>query len=103
MWPTGEDQPCGLHSELAGWPDQGQCRHCAGGVNGAVRIYVTNTTDVVLDIDGYFVAGPASTLSLLSAAALPRGRHPQKPTSPLGVPILVWRQPRDFSVLSSTL
>ena len=29
------------------------------GANGAVSVYVTDTTNVILDIDGYF--GPASS------------------------------------------
>ena len=33
------------------------------GSNGAVSVYVTNTTDVVIDIDGYFTPVTGSTLA----------------------------------------
>ena len=33
------------------------------GVSGAVSVYVTNTTDVILDIDGYFAPPSQSTLT----------------------------------------
>src|ERR1039458_3626412 len=33
------------------------------GTNGAVSIYVTNTTNVILDINGYFAPPSGSTLA----------------------------------------
>ena len=70
----------------------------------AVSVFVTDTTDVVLDIDGYFAPPAASTLAVLSADAMPRGRHAQDrlPARP-GRPHLVGRRPRDFPVLNSHL
>ena len=54
IWPTGEAQP-GLDYELTRRPHQGQRRHCPGWeTNGAVSVFVTDTTNVILDIDGYF-------------------------------------------------
>ena len=52
----------GLHPEFAGWTRQGQRRDRACGNVGAVSVYVTDTTNVVLDIDGYFAPGNSSTL-----------------------------------------
>ena len=36
------------------------------GTQGAVSVYVTNTTDVVLDIDGYFAPTSGFDAGLLS-------------------------------------
>ena len=58
-------RPAGsLDHELAGWARQSQCRdRSRRAASGAVSVYVTNTTDVVLDIDGYFAPVSGSTLA----------------------------------------
>ena len=53
-----------------------------GGTGDAVSVYVTDTTNVVLDIDGYFEPSTAETLAVLSADAVPRCRHAQIRTAP---------------------
>ena len=72
------------------------------GASGAVSIFVTNTTDVALDIDGYFV--PTSNLTLAFYPLPPcrvvdtrNGNFPQG----LGPPQLSAKSRRDFPVLSS--
>lgn len=55
MWPTGQPQP--LVSTLND-PSGTVLANAAivpAGTNGAVTVYATNTTDVILDINGYFV------------------------------------------------
>ena len=66
-----------FYPELGGWPGEGQRRHRARGSQGAVSVFVSNTTDVVLDIDGYF-APQQLDAGVLSADAVPGGRHPQQ-------------------------
>ena len=56
------------------------------GTSGAVSVYVSNTTDVVLDIDGYFAPSGGSTLAVLSADAVPRAGYPQR-QRPAGRPV----------------
>jgi hypothetical protein len=46
------------------------------GVSGAVSVYVTDTTNVILDIDAYFAPASLRHLSVLSADALPHSGHP---------------------------
>jgi YVTN family beta-propeller protein len=57
VWPTGEDQPA-----VSTLNSDGRVKANAAivpaGAGGAVRVYVTDTTDLVLDIAGYFVAAP---------------------------------------------
>ena len=70
------------------------------GTGGAISIYATDTTDVALDINGYFV--PASSSSLAFFPLTPcRVADTRKPTGPLGGPSLQAAQERDFPVLSS--
>jgi uncharacterized repeat protein (TIGR03803 family) len=61
IWPTGEAQPI---TSLLNSPD-GRTKADAAivpvGNNGAVSVYVSNTTNVILDIDGYFTAPGSGT------------------------------------------
>jgi hypothetical protein len=53
-WPAGQPQP--LVGTLSS-PQAGVVSDAAivpAGANGAISIYVSNTTDVIIDIDGYF-------------------------------------------------
>ena len=45
------------------------------GASGAVSVYVTNTTDVVIDIDGYFAPIKLDT-GFLPAHSLPCAGYP---------------------------
>ncbi len=59
IWPTGQNQP---YVSTMNSPDGRTKANAAivpAGGNGAVSVYATDTTDVILDIDGYF-APPGS-------------------------------------------
>jgi uncharacterized repeat protein (TIGR03803 family) len=64
IWPTGESQP--IVSTLNS-PDGRVKANAAivpaGTPSGSVSVYVTDTTNVILDIDGYFAARDGSTLA----------------------------------------
>ena len=72
------------------------------GTNGGVSVYVTNATQVILDIDGYFV--PAGTASALSFYPLTpcRVADTRNATGPLGGPSLGANTSRAFPVQSSS-
>jgi hypothetical protein len=73
----------------------------AGSPNGSVSVFVTNTTNVVLDINGYFVPSNGSTLAFypLTPCRIADTRHAN---GPLGGPYLTGGQERDFPVLQSS-
>jgi hypothetical protein len=56
IWPTGEAQP--ITSLLNSYDGRTKANAAIvpAGNNGAVSVFVSNTTDVILDIDGYFTA-----------------------------------------------
>jgi len=61
MWPTGQAQP--LVSTLNS-PDGRVKANAAivpAGAGGAISAYVTNSTDLILDVNGYFVSVETST------------------------------------------
>jgi DNA-binding beta-propeller fold protein YncE len=100
IWPTGEDQP---NVSTLNSPDGRVKANAAivpAGYQGAVSVFVSNTTDLVLDIDGYFAPPGGSTLAFYS---LPPCRvvDTRNANGDLGGPYLSGGVPRDFPVLNS--
>ena len=71
------------------------------GYQGAVSVYSTDTTDVVLDIDGYFTAPSLQTLQFYPLTPC-RLVDTRGPNGPLGGPRLPAQQERDFPLLMNT-
>ena len=70
------------------------------GTNSAVSVYASNTTDVVLDIDGYFAPTSTSPLSFYPLTPC-RVLDTRNANGPLGGPYLKSGVERDFPVQSS--
>ena len=100
IWPTGQEQPVVSTMNSLDGRIKANAAIVPAGTIGRGQLYVTNTTNVVLDIDGYFAPGTGSTLAVLSADAVPRGRHAQANGRP-GRSLSAAGQPRDFPVLES--
>jgi len=100
VWPTGVAQP--LVSLLN---SDGRVKANAAivpaGTGGAISVYATDTTDFVLDINGYFV--PSTSASALEFYPLTpcRVADTRNPSGSLGGPSLVGMQTRAFPILSS--
>jgi hypothetical protein len=73
IWPTGEAQPVVSTMNSPDGRIKANAAIVPAGSQGAVSVYVSNTTDVILDIDGYFTTPGSGDLSVLSADALPPG------------------------------
>ena len=71
------------------------------GTNGAVTVDSSSTTNVVLDIDGYFVPTSGATLALYPLPPC-RVADTRRPDDPLGGPYLMADQERDFPVLDAS-
>ncbi len=64
LWPTGETQPLvSTLNSLAGTVTA-NAAIVPAGTDGDVSVYVTNTSDVVMDVDGYFAPPAAEGLAL---------------------------------------
>ena len=48
------------------------------GANGAVSVFVSDASDVIIDINGYFAAPGGPGRSLLPGDSVPRGGHPRE-------------------------
>jgi hypothetical protein len=70
VWPAGEMQPVvSTLNSLDGRIKANAAIVGAGSGAGAVSVYATNTTDVILDLDGYFeTAVPNTTLAFFPVA-----------------------------------
>lgn len=100
IWPTGEDQP--LVSTLN---SDGRVKANAAivpaGYNRSVSVYATDTTDLILDIDGYFASPSASTYQFFTLPPCRVADTRLTPNGPLAGPHLNANQKRDFPVMTS--
>jgi hypothetical protein len=102
IWPTGESEP--VVSTLNSKDGRVKANAAivpAGTPSGAVSVYVTNTTNVILDIDGYFTAPASGTYQFYT---LPPCRlvDTRGADGNLGGPRLLAQTPRSFPLLQSS-
>ena len=101
IWPSGEGQPTvSTLNSLDGRVKANAVIVPAGAPSGAVSVYVTNTTNVILDINGYFIPANGSTLEFYPVTPC-RVADTRAPNGPLGGPPLVGGHERDFPVVTS--
>ncbi len=101
IWPTGQDQPLvSLMNSLDG-RIKANAAIVPGGADDAVSVYVSDTTNVVIDIDGYFASADDSTLAFYPLTPC-RVVDTRNANGHLGGPFLASGVERDFPVLEST-
>ena len=101
IWPTGEDQPYVSTLNSYDGRTKANAAIVPAGYQGAVSVYVTNTTDLILDIDGYFA--PASDQTSQFYPLTPcRVIDTRGDVGDLGGPFLSAGVERDFPVLESS-
>jgi hypothetical protein len=97
IWPAGQAQP--LASTLN---SDGRVKANAAivpaGVNGGVSVYVTDSTQLIIDISGYFVAGDVASALEFFPLAPCRIADTRGAAGPSGGPSLVGGQNRAFAI-----
>jgi hypothetical protein len=102
LWPSGQPQPLvGTLNSLDGRIKSDAAIVPSGG-NGAISIFATDTTDVVLDINGYFVPGDDPAALAFYPLTPCRIADTRNSTGPLGGPSLAAQVTRSFPVLASS-
>ncbi len=103
IWPTGESQPAVSTLNSPDGRIKANAAIVQAGTNGAVNVFVSDTTNVILDIDGYFAPPSSSTRSFynLPPCRVADTRNNNFPQG-LGPPSLQAGMSRDFPVLNST-
>ena len=97
LWPTGQSQPVVSTLNSFAGTVVANAAIVPAGEGGAVNVFVSGDTDVILDIDGYFDATWAAP-SWFYAVAPCRLADTRGATGPFGGPSLVAGQTRDFPV-----
>ena len=102
VWPTGESQP--LVSTLNSYDGRIKANAAImpAGTGGAISVYATDQTDVVIDISGYFVADTSSSALAFFAMTPCRLVDTRNADAPLGGPYLTAGQDRAFPILTSS-
>jgi len=102
VWPTGALQPFVATLTSLDGRVRTNAATVPAGTNGAVSVFATDTTDVVLDINGYFV--PATDPAGLAFYPLTpcRVADTRNSAAPLGGPSLAAQSTRTFPVAQSS-
>ena len=102
VWPLGWPRPLASTLNSLDGRIKADAAIVPVGNGGAISVYATDKTDVILDIDGYFV--PATDASALAFNPLTPCRiaDTRDATGSFGAPMLPGEQSRTFPVLSST-
>ena len=100
-WPAGSPQP--FVSTLNAPPGivTANAAIVPAGVNGAISVYATQATDLVIDINGYFAPPGAGSLDFFTVTPC-RILDTRLSVGPLGGPIMGAGESRSFPVPSST-
>lgn len=101
LWPSGQSQPLVATLNSVDGRIKSNAAIVPAGGNGAISVFATDTTDVILDINGYFVPGN-NTAALAFYPLTPcRVADTRNSTGPLGGPSLTAEGVRSFPILAS--
>ncbi len=101
IWPTGENQPNISTLNSVDGRVKANAAIVPAGSQGAVSVFVSNTSDVVLDIDGYFAPPASSTLAFYPLTPCRVADTRQGNPFGLGAPFLHGQVKRRFPILNS--
>jgi hypothetical protein len=101
IWPTGKTQPLVSTMNSPDGRTKANAAIVPAGAGGSVSVYVSDTTNLVLDIDGYFAPVGSSTLAFYALAPC-RVIDTRGSDGPLGGPYLNGEQERVFPVPESS-
>ncbi len=104
IWPTGEDQPFVSTLNSPDGRTKANAAIVPAGYLGAVNVYVTDTSNLILDINGYFVPQGTGTLQFytLPPCRVVDTRSTSMLTGGLGPPSFQAMEVRDLPILTST-
>ncbi len=102
IWPASQFQPLVATMNSLDGRVKANAAIVQAGVSTSISVFASNTTDLVLDIDGYFTAASQSTLTFytLTPCRVADTRDPSQPQG-LGPPFMPGGQARDFPILKS--
>ena len=102
VWPTGQTQPVASTLNSPDGRTKSNAAIVPAGTGGAISVFASNGTNVVLDISGYFVSATNAAALAFYPITPCRLVDTRKPAAPLGGPSLAGGQSRTFPILSSS-
>jgi sugar lactone lactonase YvrE len=103
LWPTGQPKPLAASVNSPDGRVKSDGAIVPAGTGGAISVYASVTTDVVLDINGYFVPAPSNPTALAFYPVTPcRVADTRKTAGPLGGPYMSGGSTRTFSILAAS-
>ena len=97
LWPSGQPKPLVATLNSIDGRVKSNAAIVPAGSNGAVSVFATDTTDLILDINGYFVAGNFPGALAFYPLTPCRVVDTRNPTDPLGGPSLEAQGTRSFA------
>jgi uncharacterized repeat protein (TIGR03803 family) len=103
VWPAGQTRPVASTLNSVDGRVKANAAIVPGGTGGEMSIYATDTTDVIVDVNGYFTPPTGSTLAFypLTPCRVADTRNNTFPPG-LGPPSLTANQERPFPILNAT-
>lgn len=101
LWPSGQSQPTVSTLNSPGGAAVANAAIVPAGTGGAVSVYVTDATEVILDIDGYFDSSTGPESYFFYPVTPCRVADTRGPTGVFGGPSMYGGQTRDFPILLS--
>jgi hypothetical protein len=102
-WPAGQLRPLASTLNSLDGRIKANAAIIPAGTNGQISVYATNTTNVIVDVNGYFAPVSSSTLAFypLPPCRVADTRNSSYPPG-LGPPYLTGGQERAFPILNAT-
>jgi hypothetical protein len=102
LWAAGQSQPVASTLNSLDGRVKSNAAIVPAGTGGAINVFATNTTDLVVDINGYFV--PATDPAGLAFYPITpcRAADTRNPTAALGGPSLAGGKVRSFPILAAS-
>jgi len=101
LWPTGQTQPLVSTLNSVDGRIKSNAVILSAGENGGISVFSTDTTHVILDINGYFVTASEPTALAFYPITPCRVADTRNIPGPLGGPSLLAGETRTFPVLAS--
>ncbi len=104
VWPAGQSQPVVSTLNSLNGRIVANAAIVPAGTGGAIDVFVSNTTDVVIDIDGYFAPPAAGALYFypVTPCRIADTRSGFGFSGPFGPPSLAQNATRNFPITSSS-
>jgi prefoldin subunit 5 len=99
LWPTGQPQPYVSTLNSIDGRVVANAAIVPAGASGAVSVYVTDQTEVIIDVNGYFSAAGSSTLTFVPTTPC-RVVDTRQANGAFGGPILAANSNRSFPLSS---